>query len=269
MDIYVSISPKFFVRKPEVVLNEFKTKDKNYVIKGFEIYFDFEKEDQLEFVNKFVYLCSEQGYAVQFHNDCINDTERQFRYLELISSYSKYFENRRMPIVYHSVQGEDLFDNVKYTNIYISKLLNYAYIKGLNVMLSMENLDDKSYAIRLDKNEMKSIIYNNEDLFFTYDIGNEIIEYGSITDVDYILEKRMINVHLHTFNAYENHLPIYPDDPNKLRWLKALTYLKLINYRGPVCLEYDYSCINGVTFEEKVLDIVKSANYVALHIDQE
>ena len=62
----------------------------------------------------------------------------------------------------------------------------------------------------------------------------------------------MVNIHLHTFDAYENHLPIFENDPNKLRWLKALTYLKLINYRGPICLEYDYNVIPGLQFEEKV-----------------
>ena len=55
--------------------------------------------------------------------------------------------------------NDNLISSINLDLGHISKLLNYAYIKGLNVMLSMENLDDKSYAIRLDKNEMKSIIY--------------------------------------------------------------------------------------------------------------
>ena len=142
-------------------------------------------------------------------------------------------------------------------------------MKNLHVIITLENLDDKTWAIRLDKSEMKAIIYNNEDLFFTYDIGNEIIEYGKITDVDYLLEQRMINIHLHTFDKYEKHLPIFPDDPNKLRWLKALTYLKLIDYRGAIVLEYDYGAIPGKDFREKVINTVRSAEFVDYHLEHD
>ena len=270
MNIYVSIGPKFFVKSPSEVIREFQNCDVNHVVKGFEIYFDFGIREQVEFVKEFANLCAKNGFDLQFHNDCIYEVDRQKQYLDFISLISAaYFHKKRMIVVFHSVWGESVEDNVIKTNEYMSILLNHVYMNNLHVVMSLENLDDKTWAIRLDKSEMKEIIYNNEDLFFTYDIGNEIIDYGGITDVDYLLEKRMINVHLHTFDKFEKHLPITPDDPNKLRWLKALTYLKLINYRGAIVLEYDYSVIKGDSFKEKIINLIRSAEFVNLHLEHD
>lgn len=269
MNIYISIGPKFFVRKPHEVFNEFKKQDVNHVIKGFEIYFDFGIAEQVEFASSFASICSKEGYDLQFHNDCVYDVQRQKKYLEFIHGISKLFNKKKMKIVFHSVYGDDILDNVRKTSEFMAELLEYVYLKGLNVELSLENLDDKNWTIRLDKNEMREIIYNNENLYFTYDIGNEIIEYGKIIDVDYLLEQRLTNVHLHTFDKYDGHVPIFPEDENKLRWLKALTYLKLIDYRGAIVLEYEYSIIPGKSFEEKVKNTLRSAEFVDLHLEHD
>ena len=52
----------------------------------------------------------------------------------------------------------------KYNNT-MSDLLEYVYQKDLKVILSVENLDDKTWTVRLDKREMREIIYNNENAF--------------------------------------------------------------------------------------------------------
>ena len=89
----------------------------------------------------------------------------QKQYLDFISLISAaYFHKKRMIVVFHSVCGESVEDNVIRTNEYMSILLNHAYMNNLHVVISLENLDDKTWAIRLDKSEMKEIIYNNEDL---------------------------------------------------------------------------------------------------------
>lgn len=269
MDIYISITPKFFVRRAIDVIREFKQNDVNHVIKGFELYFDFGIKEHVDYARDFAYLCAKEGYELQFHNDCVYDLERQKKYLEFISSLSFLFNKKKIPIVFHSVYGDDILENVRRTTEFMSDLLEYVYKECLNVILSLENLDDKNWAIRLDKSEMREIIYNNENLYFTYDIGNEIIEYGNITDVDYLLERRMINVHLHTFDKYDKHVPIFSNDEHKLRWLKALTYLKLINYRGPICLEYEYNIIPGKNFEEKIHNTIISAEFIDLHLEHD
>lgn len=269
MDIYISITPKFFIRRPVEVIREFQKCDVNKVIKGFELYFDLGIKEHVAFAKDFASLCSKEGYELQFHNDCVYDLERQKAYLEFVSAFSRMFDGKLMPVVFHTVYGDDILENVRRTSEFMSDLLEYVYQKDLKVILSVENLDDKTWTVRLDKSEMREIIYNNENLYFTYDIGNEIIEYGNITDVDYLLERRMINIHLHTFDKYDKHVPIYENDEHKLRWLKALTYLKLINYRGPICLEYEYNIIPGKTFEEKIRNTVISAEFVDLHLEHD
>lgn len=269
MNVYISIGPKFFVKKAYEVINEFKNNDVNGVIKGFEIYFDYGNQEQVNFAVDFARHCSNLGYDLQFHNDCVYDVERQKKYLEFISNLSTLFDKKDMLVTFHSVYGDDVLENVKKTTEYMSELLEYAYRNGLRVRLALENLDDKTWAIRLDKQEMREILYNNENLYFTYDIGNEIIEYGNIIDVDYLLERRMVNIHLHTFDLYEKHVPIFPEDPNKLRWLKALTYLKLINYRGAIVLEYEYNIIPGKDLHEKVLSTIRSAEFIDLHLEHD
>lgn len=269
MDIYFCLTPKFFIKEPHELLNEIKQNDVNNLVKGFEILFNYNNKEEVDYVTKFVYLCSKSGYKIQFHSDTNDDTATQIEYLNFINTFKEYYEGKRFIVVYHSCRGQDLDEVVSKTSVFISDLLNHIYLNRLNIIISLENLDDKKDFVRLDKQEIKEILYNNEDLNFTYDVCHEFVEYGSITNVDYVLEKKINNIHLHTYDNYSMHVPITPSDPNKLRWVKAMTYLRLIDYRGAVCLEYDYNLLEGKTFSEKIHNYVVSAEYINNYLEKD
>ena len=127
---------------------------------------------------------------------------------------------------------------------------------------TLENLNDACNQDRLNKEDITPIVCNNESLFFTYDIGHEIIENGNITDLNEFMIPLISNVHIHTYNSkYKDgydHKPINQGDEHWNKCLKGIYFLKNNHYDGNIVFEYDlYQCF-GDNIEEKIKSYLAS-----------
>lgn len=160
-------------------------------------------------------------------------------YLDYVNELSKIVD-KNIDIVFYPLSCDTIDESIKDTDIYFSKMLNYVYFNDYNINISIENLNSMVDCVRLSKDYLTSVLYNNMDLYFTYDVGHEIMEYGKLSDLDDVFIERLRNVHFHTFNNAIEHLPVDYHEYNKDCWVKALLYLKSLNFKGTLVLEYNF-----------------------------
>ena len=105
---------------------------------------------------------------------------------------------------------------------------------------------------------------NDERLYFTYDMGHEIADYGGITDLDSYMIEEIRNVHIHTNNGIDNdHIPIYRNDRNWDKIIKSLTFLIVNHYKHNIVYEYGLDFCNGDNVEDKIKDYLYSIDLVS------
>ncbi|MDD3453095.1 MAG: hypothetical protein PHN42_02295 [Bacilli bacterium] len=263
MNLLLSLNQKFFEINPNEIISMINKLDDKKIIKGMEMCITdfslFEKNYILRLSN----LCKQNNYYLQIHGNSIFDIEKQQKIMDFINEISTIM-NYKINVVLHPIEEDD--KNNSNSNIYFSSILNYIYENNYNINISIENLNSTTHHLRLSKELILTILYNNEDLHFTYDIGHEIVEYGKITDLDEVLIKRMNNIHIHTFKNTFDHLPIEENDENKLKWLKGLEYLKYLKYNGNIVLEYDIYEVKGNGINEKVQNYIRSAYFISQYI---
>ena len=248
---FMSISPKRLV---ELILEYKETK-------GVEIYIDCDNVLESKYLDDLVFELERNNLILQIHGNVEIPYEKQFEYLKKIEKYSDYL---KYPIVFtlHSIYDENIDISLEKTIEYISNLINE--IDNNKVIFCLENLNSLRGVIRLDKEKIRPFILNDEKLYFTYDIGHELIDHGDITDLDNYMIEDIRNVHIHTNDGIDyDHLPIYKDDTNWNYITKALTYLIINNYKYNIVYEYDLNMCKGETTEEKVRDYLESIDYVS------
>ena len=139
-------------------------------------------------------------------------------------------------------------------------------IDNSKLIICLENLNDAFKIDRLEKESVTPIILNDIDLYFTYDIGHEVVEYGNITNLNKYMLKEIRNVHIHTNDGKGNdHRPIYKHDHNWNKILKGLIFLINNKYQYNIVYEYDLYVCNGNTTEEKIREYLKSIDIVSEH----
>lgn len=259
MKILLSINYKFFEKTPNELVKFIKKIDVNHHIKGFEIYFDFENEEHINYIKNLSFLCKKEEYILQFHGNNSYSIEFQKEYFKFLN---ELVDKKYIDVVLHPLDCDLIEDSVKETNMYFSKLLNIIYENKYKINLSIENLNSIN-TFRLSKDYLKSILSNNMDLQFTYDIGHETVEYGKITDLDSILIERLSNVHIHTFDKNIDHQPIGMNDHKE--WVKAIQYLNYLHFDGTLVLEYDFYTL-GNDFEERMMNYIKCVEYIQNYI---
>ncbi len=259
MKVLLSLNEKFYVKNCSFFIQQLKQHDKEKQISGFEISMNYNDSLHQKFINELVVCCKKDNYYLQFHGNSSLDLNLQYKYLNYINKISKKLEHR-VNLVLHPIESNSLISSLKETNIYFSSILNYIYEEQLNINVSIENLTSRNQRT-LSKEVLLPILANNYDLNFTYDLGHEIFEYGNITDLNKLLINRLTNIHIHTFNHNFDHLPISKNSKNKEKWVKALLYLKNINYTGPIVLEYELYKL-GDTYEEQLENYIKSTFFI-------
>ncbi len=260
MKFFLSINDKFFENNVHFFIQKLKLYDKNNYVSGFEICFDFNDTIHHEFIEGLISYCKKDHYIIQFHGNSSYELKKQYAYLNFINEISNKL-GYKINIVLHPIVLETEQKSLEATNIYFSNVLNYIYNNNLNINISIENLTSKNKNHVLSPEFLEPILANNLDLYYTYDLGHEFIEYGNIINLNDIVKKRLINVHLHTFNNNFDHLPILNISKNKDKWLKAILYLKNINYKGPLVLEYDFYLM-GQNYEERLLNYINSIYFL-------
>lgn len=120
---------------------------------------------------------------------------------------------------------------------------------------------------RLNKEFIRPMVLNDEKLYFTYDIGHSIVDYGLITNLDNYMIEDIRNVHIHTNDVMGNdHLPIYKDDKYWNDVLKGLLFFVNNKYQYNIVFEYDLYMCKGSTYREEITDYLNSIDFVSERI---
>jgi sugar phosphate isomerase/epimerase len=260
----ISLNEKFKSITPNAMIK--KLVESKYT-KGVEICASPNDEEMLAYMDELVKECKENNILFQVHGDSSLDLETQLKYLERIAEYSDYL-GYTINVVLHSVLRDDNETSLHDSQEYFDEILKI--IDRKKIRISVENLNDAVGYIRLNKDEMKPILYNDARLYMTYDIGHEIADFGNITDIDPEFIKRLSNVHLHEisdrYKIQSEHLPIYDTSKDFEQVLKGILFLKKIKYEGPVVFEYDLYACKGETIEEKVDEYIHSIDSTSEHM---
>ena len=247
---FMSINPKRLV---DIILEYKHTK-------GIEACFDYENQDEMKYLNDLVYEMKKNNLIFQVHADSALSLDKQILYMKELEKYSDYFE---YPIVVtiHTVYDSDKDISLKKSIEYLEELVKN--IDTNKIIIGLENLNDSRGLDRLEKEYIRPMILNNEKIYFTYDIGHELFDYGNIINVDKYLIEDLKNVHLHTHHALKDHQPIYENDLYWNEIMKGLIFLINNKYTGNIVYEYDLYDCNGETREEQVRDYLKSIDLVS------
>ena len=230
-------------------------------IKGFEVFLNVESGFEVEYLYNLLYEVKKNNLILQVHSDIDVDYETQLDFLKQLEQCSNYL-GEPIVVTFHSIYDEDMKESLRKTAEYLGNLINN--IDNTKLMLCLENLNSTKDKIRLGKNEIREILLNNENLYFSYSIGHAIVNYESVIDFDNYMFKEIRNVLLHTCDKTgEDHKPIYKDDLHWNEVIKALTFLTYNNYQFNVVYDYDlYSC-KGTSLEEKLEDFIASVDLVS------
>lgn len=191
MNSLISINYKFMKVIPKELVQLINN---SKYTKGIEICVDTNKPNEMKYLDDLVYELKKNNLILQIHGSVELKLEEQIKYIKQLEKYSDYLG---YPIVMtlHSIYDEDINASLSKTLEYISNLINVT--NNDKVIICLENLNDTKALIRPGKEDIRKIVLNDEKLYFTYDIGHEIADYGSITNLDTYMIEDIRNVHIH------------------------------------------------------------------------
>lgn len=257
MKSLISVNNKFMDVSPKELVNLIL---QSKYTKGIEIYLDSNSEFELKYLDDLVFELKRNNLILQVHGEIELDYDKQIEYIRKLEKYSEYLDSS-IVFTLHTIYDEDKDISLNKTNKYIERLIED--IDNNKIIVCLENLNDIEGYKRLGKEDIKEVILNNELLFFTYDIGHEIINYKDITNLDKYMIDDMRNVHLHTFRNNEDHIPIYKNDEHWNEVMKGLTFLKINNYKYNIVYEYGLNYCVGATTKDRIIDYLNSIDYVS------
>ena len=258
MNSLISINHKFMDVSPKRLVELIKESES---VKGVEACININSPFEMKYLDDLVFELKKNNLILQIHGDIEYDLSKQLEYMKKLESYSDYL---REPIVLtmHTIYGEDKSVSLKKTVDYISNIINN--VDKNKIIVCLENLNDIRGYIRLGKDEIRETILNDEDLYFTYDIGHELYDRGNITALDEYVVKDIRNVHIHSNdNISRDHIPIHKNDIHWNDIMKALEYLISINYKYNIVYEYNLYWCYGDTVEEEIQDYLDSIDLVS------
>ena len=253
----ISINSKFMILEPkELVKMILKFK----YTEGVEVFINYDSNFEKKYLENLVIELKRNNLVLQVHGDINLEYKKQLNYIKQLEKYSDYLE---YPIVLtlHSIYNEDKNESLNKTIEYIEYLINNT---NNNILFSLENLNDLEDKFRLGKEDISSAILNIDKLFFTYDIGHEIANHGNVIDLSELLVRKIRNVHIHSNNDKGNdHIPIYKNDRYWNEITKGISYLIKKKYQYNIVYEYGLDYCRGKTNEDKIIDYLKSIDYVS------
>lgn len=260
MNSLISINSKFMSVSPnelvKMILDSKHTK-------GFEVFFDCDSDIEMKYLDDLMYEIGKNNLILQVHCNSEVSLDKQLDYLKKIESYSDYL-GCKLVVTFHSIYDEDKEESSKKTVEYLSSIING--VDNDKLIICLENLNNSIRTDRLEKEYITPIVLNDERLYFTYDIGHEIVEYGNITNINEYMIDEIRNVHLHTSDGKGiSHLPIYKNDINWNNVIKGLVFLINNKYEYSIVYEYDLFFCKGETIKEKIIDYLTSIDFVSEH----
>ena len=258
MKSLISVNSKFMVLNPVELVNLIL--DSKYT-KGIEMCINYESNFQQKYLSDLVFEIKKNNLILQIHGDVTLDFDKQLEYMKELEKYSDYL-GYPIVVTLHTIYDENKEESLRKTKEYLENLMDN--IDNNKIIIALENLNTTRELFRLGKEEITRTILNNDRLFFTYDIGHEIINYGNIINLDDYMIDEIKNVHIHSFDDKGNdHKPIYKNDPNWNKVMKGLAFLINNKYQNNIVFEYALEYCRGDNTKEKVIDYLKSIDYVS------
>lgn len=257
MKSLISVNSKFMEFSPkdlvEIIL-------KYKYTKGIEACFDYLDKNEMKYLDDLIYELKKNNLILQIHADSSLDLENQILYMKELEKYS---DSLGYPIVVtiHTVYDPDKDNSLKKSIFYLGELVKN--IDTSKIIIGLENLNDSKGLDRLEKESIRPMILNDEKIYFTYDIGHELFDYGNIINIDKYLMEDLVNIHLHTHHATKDHQPIYENDTYWNDIMKGLIFLINNKYTGNIVYEYDLYDCKGNTKLEKLNDYLTSIDLVS------
>ena len=152
--------------------------------------------------------------------------------------------------------------SIKKTQDYLNQLIPET--NHDKIIICVENLNDFYKIDRPEKEMIEKLIINNNNVYFTYDVGHEIVDYGLITNLNPPMLFKIKNIHIHSHTASGiDHQPIYKKDKYWNEIMKGIIFLINNDYQGNIVFEYDLYKCHGETIEEKIQDYLKSIDMIS------
>ena len=248
---FMDVSPKRLVE----LINSYK------YTKGIELYVDVNKENELKYLDDLVYELKRNNLILQIHGEVKLDIDKQIEFLKKIEEYSSYLK-QQIVVTFHSVYDEDKKISINKTIDYLTNIIKV--INNNKILICLENLNCLNGLDRLNKEDIKTTILNDEKIYFTYDVGHEISGFNNITNLDKYMFEDIRNIHIHSIDDTRlDHMPIYENDKHWNNIIKALVFLKVNKYNYNIVFEYGLDYCYGNTIEDKINDYLKSIDEVS------
>ena len=254
MKILLSLNYKFFNLEPDKLIELIKKYDEENLISGFEIATN-SKKDEL-YVLKLAKIALKNEYIVNLHSPSFKNIEDAKKYLDFAVKISKIMQ-RKTNIVYHPINAESINESKEKTKEQIKEIMKYVEEKNCydNIELSIENLNDINGIKRLKKEDLIEILETQKSLKFTYDIGHEVIDGIKTEKLLNILDEKLNNIHIHTYQKNLDHYPI--KNMNEQETIKKL--LEKYGDNKTVVLEYAIDYVDGENFETKFKNYIEGS----------
>ena len=254
MKILLSLNYKFFNLEPDKLIELIKRYDEENLISGFEIATN-SKKDEL-YVLKLAKIALKNEYIVNLHSPSFENIEDAKKYLDFAVEISKIMQ-RKTNIVYHPINAESINESKEKTKEQIKEIMKYVEENNCydNIELSIENLNDINGIKRLKKEDLIEILETQKSLKFTYDIGHEVIDGIKTEKLLNILDEKLNNIHIHTYQKNLDHYPI--KNMNEQETIKKL--LEKYGDNKTVVLEYAIDYVDGENFETKFKNYIEGS----------
>lgn len=260
MKSLISVNKKFMEISPKRLVEMIKN---SKYVKGLEFGVSDCNDEELKYIDDLAFELKKNNLILQIHGNSELSISKQIEILKKFERYSDYL-GYKIVITLHSIYDEDKEKSKIKTTVYISNITNS--IDNNKLIICLENLNDIPKYDRLEKESISSIVLNDESLYFTYDIGHELIDYGGITNLNKYMIEEIRNVHIHTNDGIDiDHMPIYKNDKHWSKLLKGIVFLINNKYKYNVVYEYDLYKCRGESIEEKVQDYLNSIDFVSEH----
>lgn len=253
MNYLISISWHILpIFKIEHVLEQIEKYDTNHKIAGIEI-----ASQDYETMKKAVEFSKKHNWIFQCHAPKLSTDEELLNYLLNVNKLSKIL-NKKINIVFHSKEDNDL-EIAKLNTIHLlNTIFNYIKKYGLNLSISLENLNYHHNHFRINMDKIDSILSKFDNIHFTYDIGHDIFDNHDYTKLSNIQIEKLNNIHIHNVHDNKDHCEITTTCDYIKQLRNSIKYLNSINYKQSIVLETGFNNYPGNNDEEKLINYIKS-----------
>lgn len=186
----------------------------------------------------------------------MNDVELK-KYLDNANKLAKIY-GKKINIVFHSIEQENLKNSISKTIEYIDDILKYINNNNYELIVSLENLNYHEDIKRINMSLIDNVLKEFNDIYFTYDIGHDIYDNIKFSKFTTIQKEKLNNIHIHNIKNNEDHHVIKSNCESILELQKFMKYLKDIKFDGTIIKEEAIDRFSGDNLKEQLNSYIDS-----------